>query len=145
MKIYIPLQLIEKIICQHFEMTSEILFTKTRKRTIVEPRQIFHFFSRKYSKNSLAAIGDYKLILDHATILHSCGKVENLCDVDAVFRKNIEKIDSKLRMILINDLTDEEKKFQLKTNNLINDIISCENEEDVTNVLSNNLNPVNNG
>lgn len=53
---------------------------KTRKREVVSVRQVCHYLSTKYTKNSLASIGEYFGGKDHATVLHSKYTVLNMID-----------------------------------------------------------------
>ena len=50
------------------------LQSKTRKRHIVQARQLAMFFAKKYTKASLASIGSQIGKRDHATVLHACKK-----------------------------------------------------------------------
>lgn len=74
----------------------ESIDDKTRKREIVECRQIAHYFSKKYTKKSLAVIGLKIGKKDHATVLHSCKTVNDLIDTDIEFRNKIKQIEKLL-------------------------------------------------
>ena len=54
------------------------LQSKTRKRHIVQARQLAMFFAKKLTKASLANIGQQIGHRDHATVLHACKTVDNL-------------------------------------------------------------------
>lgn len=71
--------------------SEEEIKDKTRKREIVEARQIFFSIIKKNTKMSLSSIG--KLCRkDHATVLHSIKTVENLCETDKSFLKKYQAI-----------------------------------------------------
>ena len=71
------------------------LQSKTRKRHIVQARQLAMFFAKKFTKASLASIGSQIGKRDHATVLHACKTVDNLAETDKQFRKYIEDLNKK--------------------------------------------------
>ncbi len=94
----ISIDYIQKIVCDYFDMPVENLKSKTRKREIVQARQIAMFFAKSLTKSSLATIGSLIGGKDHATVLHACKTVNNLIDTDKRFRVYIEEIEKKLKM-----------------------------------------------
>ncbi|MFC2097120.1 chromosomal replication initiator protein DnaA [Bacteroidota bacterium] len=94
----ISIDYIQKTVCDYFNMPIDILQSKTRKREIVQARQIAMYFSKNLTKSSLATIGAQIGGKDHATVLHACKTVNNLIDTDKRFRAYIEEIDKKLKM-----------------------------------------------
>ncbi len=83
---------IKKKVSSFFNLTEANLVAKTRKREIVQARQIAMFFSRELTQTSLASIGAQIGNKDHATVLHSCKTVENLMETDKMFRQLIEQL-----------------------------------------------------
>ena len=69
---------------------------RTRKRHIVQARQIAMYFAKKLTKASLASIGTQIGRRDHATVLHACKTVDNLSFTDKQFRKYVEDLNQKL-------------------------------------------------
>ncbi len=85
------------IVAEHFKTTIELLKSKTRKREVVEARQLAMYLSKKMISNkSLMAIGEAFGGRDHATVIYSCRTVENLLDTDILFRKALEDIEKKV-------------------------------------------------
>ena len=76
-------------------MDIETLQSKTRKRHIVQARQLAMFFAKKYTKASLASIGSQIGKRDHATVLHACKTVDNLYVTDKQFKKYVEDLSLK--------------------------------------------------
>jgi chromosomal replication initiator protein len=72
------------------------LQSKTRKRHIVQARQLAMYFSKRMTKASLASIGSQIGNRDHATVLHACKTVDNMLETDKQFRKFVEEITKKL-------------------------------------------------
>lgn len=93
----ISIDYIQKIVCDYFGLPIETINSRTRKREIVQARQLAMFFSKKHTKSSLATIGLHCGNKDHATVLHACRTVNNLLETDKKFRIFVEEIDKKLK------------------------------------------------
>ena len=89
---------IQKVVCDYFNLNSDAITSKTRKREIVQARQIAMYFAKNMTKLSLATIGAQIGGKDHATVLHACKTVNNLIDTDRQFKGYIDEIEKKLRM-----------------------------------------------
>ncbi|OFX20706.1 MAG: chromosomal replication initiation protein DnaA [Bacteroidetes bacterium GWA2_31_9b] len=89
---------IQKVVCDYFNLPTDVLQSKTRKREIVQARQIAMYFSKTLTKSSLASIGSQIGGKDHATVLHACKTVNNLMDTDKRFKGQIESIEKKLKV-----------------------------------------------
>lgn len=94
----ISIDTIQKTVCDHFNLSVNVLQSKTRKREIVQARQIAMYFSKSMTKSSLANIGSQIGGKDHATVLHACKTVANLQETDKGFKKDLTDIESKLVM-----------------------------------------------
>jgi chromosomal replication initiator protein len=94
----ISIDYIQKVVCDYFNMPVDMLKSKTRKREIVQARQIAMYFAKNLTKNSLATIGSVIGGKDHATVLHACKTVNNLIDTDKRFRLYIDEIEKKLKL-----------------------------------------------
>ncbi|PCE63654.1 chromosomal replication initiator protein DnaA [Sediminicola luteus] len=91
----VSIDYIQKVVSDYFEMDVATLQSKTRKRHIVQARQLAMFFAKKYTKASLASIGSQIGKRDHATVLHACKTVDNLAETDKQFRKYIDDLSKK--------------------------------------------------
>ena len=94
----ISIDYIQKVVCDYFNISLDLINSKTRKREIVQARQLAMFFSKKHTKASLATIGLHCGNKDHATVLHACRTVNNLIDTDKQFRIYVEDLDKKIKM-----------------------------------------------
>ncbi len=92
----VSIDYIQKVVSDYFQMDVETLQSKTRKRHIVQARQLAMFFAKKLTKASLASIGSQIGKRDHATVLHACKTVNNLSTTDKQFRKYVEDLGKKL-------------------------------------------------
>jgi chromosomal replication initiator protein len=91
----VSIDYIQKVVSDYFEMDVATLQSKTRKRHIVQARQLAMFFAKKFTKASLASIGSQIGKRDHATVLHACKTVDNLAGTDKQFRKYIDDLTKK--------------------------------------------------
>ena len=94
----ISIDYIQKVVCDYFDIPIELMKSKTRKREIVQARQLAMYFSKQLTKNSLANIGMHCGNKDHATVLHACKTVNNLIDTDKQFRGYVSDIEKKLTL-----------------------------------------------
>jgi chromosomal replication initiator protein len=92
----VSIDYIQKVVCDYFDMAIETLKSKTRKREVVQARQIAMFFSKQMTKSSLANIGAHCGGKDHATVLHACKTVNNLMDTDKRFKSYIDDLEKKI-------------------------------------------------
>jgi chromosomal replication initiator protein len=94
----ISIDYIQKIVCTYFNIPLDQIQSKTRKREIVQARQVAMYFSKNMTKASLATIGSQIGGKDHATVLHACKTVNNLMDTDKRFRLQVDEIEKKLKV-----------------------------------------------
>ena len=94
----ISIDYIQKVVSDYFQLDLDTLQSKTRKRHVVQARQLAMFFAKKFTKASLANIGSQIGDRDHATVLHACKTVDNLVATDKQFKKFVEDIHKKLSL-----------------------------------------------
>ncbi len=92
----VSIEYIQKVVCDYFDLPIELMKSKTRKREVVQARQIAMYFSKKMTKSSLANIGMHCGGKDHATVLHACRTVNNLAETDKNFRAYLVDLEKKL-------------------------------------------------
>ena len=89
---------IADIVCKQFNIKPELIHTLSRKREIVQVRQITMYLSKQYTEMSLAQIGTIIGKKNHATVLHACKIVKDQIEVDKAFRSQIEDIERRLKV-----------------------------------------------
>jgi chromosomal replication initiator protein len=94
----VSIDYIQKTVCEYFNVPVETLKEKTRKRMVVQARQLSMFLAKNYTKNSLKVIGKHFGGRDHSTVIHSCQAVQNLIDTDQEFRESVSDIQKKIQM-----------------------------------------------
>ena len=88
---------VQHTVCEYFKISREDLVSTSRKRKIVQARQISMYLCRNLIEGcSLAAIGAQCGGKDHSTVLHSCSIVGDLMTTDRVFRKYVTDIQGML-------------------------------------------------
>lgn len=85
-------------VCEHYDIEESALHTKTRKREIVQVRQIAMYLAKKHTAYSSSKIGHLIGNKDHATVLHACKIVKDQVEVDKSFKSSIEEIETELRL-----------------------------------------------
>ena len=73
-----------------------MLQAKTRKREVVQARQLAMYFSKNLTKYSLSYIGNQIGKKDHATVLYACKTITDLIETDRNFKLQVEEIQRKL-------------------------------------------------
>jgi len=94
----ITIDAIQKMVCEFFEVPYDKLLQKTRKREIVQARQITMYLAKAFTKNSLKTIGEHFGGRDHTTVIHSCQTVKDLMDTDSMFRENVMELTQKVQL-----------------------------------------------
>ena len=84
-------------VCEEMGTSQENFFKSTRKRNVVQARQLSMYFAKKYTKASLVVIGEKCGKKDHATVIHALKTIDNLLETDKQFRAMTEKIEQKFQ------------------------------------------------
>ncbi len=91
----VNIEKVQKNVCEYFNITRNDLLSKSRKRQIVQARQISMYLCRNLISNcSLSTIGQETGGKDHATVLHACTTVTDLMSTDKTFRKYVNDIEN---------------------------------------------------
>lgn len=87
---------IVNVVCNCQNIQIEDFYSKSKKREIVQARQLAMYFAKKYTKNSLAMIGQQCGGRDHATVIHALKTVANLLETDKKFKSLAEEIEKNI-------------------------------------------------
>ena len=80
------------IACRHLSIDSGSIFGKSRKRELVNARQVCMYFMRKFfPEMSLASVGEV-FKKDHATVLHSIRVVKDQMFSSPAYKMSIEEL-----------------------------------------------------
>ena len=89
--------ILEKV-CNHYNVTQQQVFSKSRKRDYVQVRQISMYLAQKYTKMPSSRIGQLIGNRDHSTVIHSCATIEQRLKTDAAFRDELGSIENSFRL-----------------------------------------------
>jgi chromosomal replication initiator protein len=93
----ITIDLIIKEVASFFDLKPAEIRSSRRIKSIMLPRQVAIFLSRKLTDYSLAGIGEKFGGKDHATVLHSIKKVEEEMKIKKEFKTTVEKIETRIK------------------------------------------------
>ena len=86
-----------KTVSDFFNVLPEELANRSRKREIVEPRQICMYLMREVLNLSYPAIGERLGKRDHTTAIHACEKVSREISEKSSLSQKVALIKEKLR------------------------------------------------
>lgn len=91
---------IQKTVGDYYTISEEQLKGKSRKREIVQARQVAMYFVKQFTDFSLKHIGQQFGNRDHSTVIHSCQVVSDIMDTDPEFQNNIAEVRRLIKMNL---------------------------------------------
>ena len=91
----ITIDAIKKLVCKYYSISINDIVSSSRKQSIVRPRQIAIYLSRRYTDSPLQTIGR-NFNRYHATALHSIGAVERGLKENGPIQKQVEFLCSRL-------------------------------------------------
>ena len=89
---------IQKTVSEYFNVPTDDLKAKTRKKEIVIARQLAMYFTNDYTNHSLKSIGSHFGGRDHSTVIHALQSVSDMLDTDARFRTSVDELKKKFSM-----------------------------------------------
>jgi len=85
------------VVCKYFNLDKTAIQMTSRKREIVQARQITMYLAKKYTTYSFAYIGKIVGGKDHATVLYACQTVKDQIEINKSFRSTVESIEACLK------------------------------------------------
>ena len=89
--------ILEKV-CNHYNVSQQNVFSKSRKRDFVMVRQISMYLAQKYTKMPASRIGQLIGGRDHSTVIHSCSTVEQRLKIDKAFSAELSSIENSFKL-----------------------------------------------
>jgi chromosomal replication initiator protein len=83
---------ITDVVARHFNIRLADLQSKKRSQSVAEPRQICMYLARQLTRHSLEEIGGHLGGRDHTTVMHACGKIEELQKKDPRMHATLEQL-----------------------------------------------------
>ena len=85
-------------VCNHFNVSSTAVASRSRKRDYVTARQVSMYLAQKYTKMPASRIGKLVGGRDHSTVIHSCTQIEQRIKTDKLFCNEIQSIESSFKL-----------------------------------------------
>lgn len=97
-RVNLTIEEIQRIVCEYFNIPEDLVRAKTRKREVVQARQVAMYFSKQLTQHSLKTIGLHFGGRDHSTVIHANQSVENHIETDPKFEQMIEEVRQKIEL-----------------------------------------------
>jgi chromosomal replication initiator protein len=93
----ISIDLVQRVVADFFRMSPIDLKGKKKTKNIVVPRQIAMYIAREMTGYSLTEIGEAFGGRDHATVIHSCDKIESQLRTDPNLEPTLQNLQRQIR------------------------------------------------
>ena len=84
----VSIENIQKTVADYYKIKVADMFSKKRTRNVARPRQMAMYLARELTDLSFPEIGQSFGGRDHTTVLHACGKIEELKASDQSLRRD---------------------------------------------------------
>ena len=88
-------ELIAETVADYYNLPTEVIYGKSRKREISDARQLVMYLAKKEAQMSSTSIGA-KLDRTHATVLHACIQIEQRMSIEKDFSREVQAITASL-------------------------------------------------
>lgn len=89
--------ILEKV-CDHYGVSQQHVFSRSRKRDYVLVRQLSMYLAQKYTKMPASRIGQLIGGRDHSTVIHSCTTIEQRLKFDKSFMAEVTSIENSFKL-----------------------------------------------
>ena len=96
-RVGVTIDMIQKKVCEHFDIRLADMSSRRRPESIAFPRQIAMYLARDLTNNSLSAIGEAFGGRDHGTVIHACRTVRDRAELDQNVRETVNYLKKHLQ------------------------------------------------
>jgi chromosomal replication initiator protein len=93
----VTVDMIQKAVSEHYNLTQADLISERRARAVARPRQVAMWLAKQITTRSLPDIGRRFGGRDHTTVLHAVRRIEALKAEDPVIARDVDVLLRKLR------------------------------------------------
>ena len=93
----VTVDLIQKVVAEHFGLKQADLISERRARAVARPRQVAMWLAKQITTRSLPDIGRRFGGRDHTTVLHAVRRIEELKADDSALARDCDVLLRKLR------------------------------------------------
>ena len=94
----ITIDSITKVVCDYLNIGENKIRDKTRKKEIVQARQLAMYRSKELTKSSFKTIGLHFGGRDHSTVVHACASIEKQKENDSALREMIGNLKNQIEL-----------------------------------------------
>ncbi len=95
-RVSLSIDQIQAIVCEYFNLDQDLVRAKTRKREVVQARQLAMYFSKELTHHSLKTIGLQFGGRDHSTVIHANRTVNDHLETDPKYRDMVQSLRQQL-------------------------------------------------
>ncbi len=95
-RINLTIDELQNVVSEYFNISVDMICSKTRKREVVRARQVAMFFCKELTSHSLKTIGLHFGGRDHSTVIHANQSVQDQIETDPMFRDMIAELRHKI-------------------------------------------------
>ncbi len=95
----ISLEMIEKVICEYYQISPNDIKGKSRKQEIATARQVAMYLSKRLTNSSFKTIGLHFGGRDHSTVIHAVTTVEQEQQTSPELRRDILELKKRLEIM----------------------------------------------
>ncbi len=95
----ITLEMIEKVICEYYQISPNDIKGKSRKQEIATARQVAMYLSKRLTNSSFKTIGLHFGGRDHSTVIHAVTTVEQEQQTSPELRRDILELKKRLEIM----------------------------------------------
>ena len=92
----VTFDLIAETVCGYYNLETDLLYSKSRRREISDARQVVMYLAKKFTPMSSTNIG-VRLSRNHATVLYACSSIEQRMALEKQLREDIAIIEGELK------------------------------------------------
>ncbi len=93
---WITIETLQETVASHYNIASDLMRARTRKKEIVVPRQVAMYLCKHLTDSSLKTIGLHFGGRDHTTVIHSYQTVEEKLGKNPQLKRDVDSILSSL-------------------------------------------------
>lgn len=93
----VTVDMIQKVVAEHYALKQADLISERRARAVARPRQVAMWLAKQITTRSLPDIGRRFGGRDHTTVLHAVRRIEALKEEDAGIARDVDVLLRKLR------------------------------------------------
>lgn len=92
----VTISYIQDVVADYFQISKDLLLSKSRKRDIVLPRQLAMYFAKEYTNATFARIGQEMGGKDHTTVIHAYDTIRDYSKIDKEVKKYIKDLKDRI-------------------------------------------------